>query len=111
MAEQAERIFYRLVMTDPPTAIDFTSRQARGLPARGPEIARPELHAGLSHYTTEDHARATARRFPVIGNHIAAVRVTDGDPFRIEPTLGAGHVTIWGDPRDFLASVVEVVSG
>lgn len=110
MGTPTARVFYRIVESDPPTLTDFASRRARGLPPRGAEIRRPELHSGLSLYDTEAQARETARRFPTLGGLIAAVALPEGGPFRVEQTLRSGHHTAWGESRDFLAAVLSVVA-
>ncbi len=109
MAMQPARVFYRIVLTDPPTVADFESRQAKGLPPRGAELRRPELYRGLSLYATEVQAGETARRFPALGNFIAAVAIPVNGPFRVEQTLRPGHYTLWGEPEDLLAAVVATV--
>ena len=106
---EADRLLYRLVKTDPPTVADFLSNAVRGRPRRGPEVGRPELHTGLSMYDSEVAARATARRFPFLGAHIATVRIPAGAPVRVEQTLGEGHYTVWGAPDVLLTMVVAVV--
>ena len=106
---EADRLFYRIVKTDPPTVADFLSNAARGRPLRGPEVGRPELHTGLSMYDSEVAARATAGRFPFLGAYLATVRISADDPVRVEQTLGEGHYTVWGAPDVLLALVVAVV--
>jgi hypothetical protein len=104
--DMADRDFYRIVQTDPPTANDFLSNQGKGLPQRAGESA--EIWSGLSHYETAELARKTALRYPQIGRFIAMVRVTDDSGFRVEQTFRAGHYTIWGDPEALLAAAVAI---
>ncbi len=102
-----ERLFYRIVRTDPPTIADFLSNRARGKARRPVESVRE--WEGLSLFDTEAQARRMARRFPRLGVYIAALRVPADGPIVVEQTFGPGHYTLWGDPQDFLPRVVAVV--
>lgn len=109
-SESATRLFFRIVQSDPPTRLDFTSKQAQGAPSRDPRPEIVRLQDGLSVYSTEAQARRTARRYPVLGRYIAALRVPEGTAIRVERTLSReGHHTIWGEPDDLLARVLSVV--
>jgi hypothetical protein len=88
----ADRDFYRIVQTDPPTVDDFLSNRAKGLPQRASESA--DTWARLSHYDTAELARKTALRYPQIGRFIATIRATDDSRLRVEQTFRAGHYTI-----------------
>ena len=102
------RSLFRIVRTDPPTIADFTSNAQRGLPPpQDPTLAR--LWDGLSSYNTAAQARRNARKRPTLGRYIAELRVPDVESVRVERTLNSpGHHTIWGDPADLLALVVNV---
>ena len=105
----ARQTFWRIVRSDPPTEQDFQSNEARGRrpPDTSSDVAR--LWSGLSMYASEDTARATAQAFPRIGTLLAAVQIEDGDPVRVEKTLGHEHYTLWGEAALLLARVVRVV--
>jgi hypothetical protein len=103
------RVFYRIVKTDPPMLLDFTSNQAQGKqPPRDPQKQR--LWDGISVYEAEEQARATARRFPALGSYIVAVEIPAGSPGHFERTLkSAGHYMLWGGADYLLARVVSAV--
>ena len=103
------RSFFRIVKTDPPTLRDFLSDRERGRPQpRDSELRR--LHDGLSVYATLAQARRKARAFPVLGRHVAELRIPPDAPIRYERTLlgSAGHHTIWGEPDELRRCVVSV---
>ena len=108
MTDVPARRFYRNVRSDPPTVADFTSNEALGIPPRHPDPETLRLWDGLSAWATEAQARRNARRFPAIGRYIAAVRVEDHAPIRVERTRGPGHHTLWGEPAELLARVASV---
>jgi hypothetical protein len=98
------RTFYRIVKTDPPTAWDFTSNEARHRQPRRP--LNPEgqrLWRGLSHFDSLEAARAASLHTPALGSFIAEVTVPDDADVEIEQTGRAGHYTIWGSPGRMLA--------
>lgn len=102
--------FYRIVKTDPPTLIDFTSNAARGRPIRpGLPLVYHRLWDGLSVYDAVDYAEAKARASPMIGRFIAALRFSIDTRVRIErTTTELGHSTIWGASEDLLGRVISV---
>ena len=102
-------IVLRIVKTDPPTLLDFTSNQARGVQPRGSELKQPEIQSGLS---VHDNARTVVERamkMRKIGSYIAALHVPVDGTARIDKTLGEGHYTLWGEPETLLASILSVV--
>jgi hypothetical protein len=105
----AERAFWRIVRTDPPTERDFMSNDALGRRPRDRDPETLRLWSGISVYATARQAKRTAVAFPMIGSFLARVRVRDGDPIRVEKTLGPNHYTLWGDASLFLGRV-EIVS-
>ena len=108
MTEQGFRLFYRIVKSNPPTLPDLTSNLELGkqIPA-DPESAA--LWDGLSVQSTLAQARRRRRASPMLGSHVAILRVPTNGTIRYERTLGsAGHHTIWGDPAVLLAMVVSV---
>jgi hypothetical protein len=105
----ADRTFWRIVRTNPPTRQDFLSHAARGLPVRSqsPEVIRQS--EGVSAFTTEAQARRQARRYPQLGRWLAELRTGDTDELTVERSPGgAGHHTIWGDADLLLERVVRV---
>jgi hypothetical protein len=105
------RVVYRIVRSDPPALDDFLSDEARGRVSSHdpPEIQR--LRSGRSVYLTEAQARRRAKRMPVLGHYIAAIRLPRDAAVRLERTLpgSPGHYTLWGDAALLLAPVVTVV--
>jgi hypothetical protein len=104
------RAFYRIVLTDPPTPVDFTSFAALGRRPRRADSNVDRLWDGLSMYDTEERARQKARQLPYLGGYLARVMISIGAPFRVERTLASpGHHTVWGDPTALLNCVTGVV--
>ncbi len=100
-------MFYRIVLTDPPTLVDFMSNRTKGRPRRA--IESVEEWGGLSVYDDEERARETARKFPRLGAHLAVLDVPPGAPIRWQQTFGPGHYTLWGEPQDVLNCVVSTI--
>lgn len=101
------RSFYRVVRSNPPTRQDFLSHEALGIPLRNEQ--QRELWSGVSCQATEQQARRTAR-LPGFGSFIARVELAEGGSIKWQRTgPKAGHHTLWGDPDELLANVVEVV--
>lgn len=105
----AERTFWRIVRTNPPSVRDFLSNEAQGRIPRdnNPETLR--LWSGISVYATRLQAQRTAMTYPFLGGFLAELRISDTDPFRWEKTRGRGHHTLWGEARLMLPRVVAVV--
>ena len=104
------RTFYRIVLSNPPTEVDFTTQQALGRRSttHDPELLR--LADGLSVFSTERQARQKAWQYPWLGSFISRLNVPDDSPIRIEKTLGRGHHTLWGTPEQLAACVVATLS-
>jgi hypothetical protein len=104
------RTFYRVVTTNPPTLIDFTSNAGKGKVLRRPDPEALLLWEGVSVSATEDQARLQARMTPWIGRYIAVLQIPEGGSIRWERTTRTrGHHTLWGEPADLLACVVSVM--
>ena len=105
------RLFYRIVRTNPPTIEDFTSNSAKGKQPRRPDPEVLRLWEGLSAYSTVEQAQITARLFPRLGRYIAVLRVPEHGAVRFEQTRdpAEGHFTLWSEPADLLAVVINVV--
>jgi hypothetical protein len=111
VADDNIQTFYRIVRSDPPTLMDFTSAKALGKarPTDDPEALR--LADGLSVFRTEAQAHRHARRMPMLGTHIAEVAIAASAPVHVERTLRTpGHHTLWGKPAFLLACVRRVVA-
>jgi hypothetical protein len=92
------RRFYRIVRTDPPSLLDFTSNLAIGRPlpkSATRDVAR--LWSGLCYHTAAQ-ARRQARGVPILADFIAELTIEARLAVRFERTLGAEHYTVWGDP-------------
>jgi hypothetical protein len=107
MIESEYRNFYRIVRTNPPRLIDFTSNAARGRP-EPPDPEEAALWDGLSVYSTLAWARRKQRASPVLGSFIAVVRVPLDGSVSIERTRGGGHYTLRGNAAQLLGSVIAV---
>jgi hypothetical protein len=104
------RTFYRIVTGDLPPIEDFMSAATLNGPIPlDPELAR--LHDGISVYATERQGRRKAQAYPWLGDHIAALKLPDDAPVRIERTLprSRGHHTLWGDPEYLRERTVSIV--
>jgi len=104
------RILFRIVTTDPPTLVDFTSNATRGRPLQNPTSERRRQWAGLSAFATAAQARRNARKFPQLGLFIAMLVVPDDGSVHLERTGSSGHHTIWGSPAFLLSCVAQVTS-
>jgi hypothetical protein len=105
------RTLHRIVRSDPPTLLDFTSNAALGRVLRNPTPELLDRWSGLSAYDTEEQARHRARwaadRRRWLGDFIAVLEV--GSEIRVEQTFEPGHYTVWGEPEALLSYTVRVV--
>jgi len=88
------RTFYRIVLTDPPTLVDFQSHFERGIALRNLDPAAARLHPGVSLYRTLSQARRIARkRPPWLGSgYIARISIPMDEAVPVERTTrAAGH--------------------
>ena len=109
-SQPAVRIFYRIVLNNPPTRLDFTSKIGLGIPPPVADLAIVRLWDGLSAYATEAQARRVARRYPQLGRYIAWVSIPEAGVVAYERTLvSPGHHTLWGQPEELIRSVIAVV--
>jgi hypothetical protein len=76
----------------------FRSNYELGASPRGLEVESALIHLGLSMYLKLEMATATARRWPRIGRHIAAVRLMPDNGFCYAATAQPGHLTGLGSP-------------
>ena len=100
--------FYRVVLTNPPTRIDFESHVALGKSHdRGTADLR-RMAEGVSVNATLAQARSRARFLGM--RFVAEVAVPGAGPISFERTGSKrGHHTLWGDPDAMLAAVVAIV--
>ena len=106
----AERTFWRIVRTNPPTRRDFMSHIELGIPFRAGSEEVMRQVAGISVYATEVQARRKARQVPVLGVWLAELRIDDDRGFVIARTHGGpDHHTIWSDPDEIMSCDVRVI--
>ena len=107
IAEGEALELYRIVKTPEQASSGFVdgfrSRAELGLPPRDytPAAVTPRINEGISMYTTFKAAAETARRFPVLGQHIARVRLATGQGFSVGDWQGRGprgHLTVSAMP-------------
>jgi hypothetical protein len=111
MSSERETVFYRIVKTDPPTPLDFTSNKALGKAPRGPERDDPALWEGLSMYNSEAAARQQARRIPKLGAYLARLSVAGVETVRYGQTLSnPAHHTVWGEPNVLIGCITDVIA-
>jgi hypothetical protein len=105
-----KQLYYRIVKSDPPTLLDFTSGAAQGRPLTVATEEALRLHWGISVFATELQAASHARQWPALGHFIAALDISLGAEIHAERTTRRrGHHTLWGSPSALAASVVAVV--
>jgi len=85
------------------------SNYERGAAPRGVERESALIHFGLSTFTAFDDAADRARRWPVLGTHIALLTLTPGNGFHIAETGSHTHRTVWGRPLQLLACIVDIL--
>ena len=104
LAMPAGETLYRLVRNDKPVEYSFQSRAVRGR-GRLPD-GHAILHTALSMFPTPEEARA---RGGLYDSHVARVQLSAGLSIHVAKTLGLGHYSVWGDPKDLmqLAALVE----
>lgn len=104
------RTFYRIVRSNPPTLNDFKSHSELGIPALDDDPEHLRMREGISVHATEAQSRAKARSRPWFGRFIARLVIPDDGSLEWARTAGGrGHHTLWGDPAQLLAYVVEVI--
>lgn len=112
MAEQeqdAVRVFWRIVRTDPPTLEDFKTQKERGRPAPDTENSEAwfSWEHGVSVQNTKQQALNKARDMRgMLGGYVVGVQVEADGPLRYLKTLGRGHFDLIGAPADMLARVL-----
>jgi hypothetical protein len=111
---------FRLVKTDHLDAEalepSFYSNERKGKPPRGREVRCPEIWKSLSVYKSLKGARdlyqTIAKRQGAkvrIGEYVAELRLEGGSGVVYEDQgRPDGHVSIWGDPLDLAACVVDI---
>ena len=105
------RVFYRVVLTNPPTRQDALSTRQRGHGPRHLDPRSRRLVEGLSVFDSIEAAQAVALgRGGKIGRFIAELTIVEGGPIEFELTSPrTGHYTLWGDPADILATMGRVI--
>jgi hypothetical protein len=67
------------------------------------------IHMGISVYTTQEQAIATARMWPKLGDYVTRIELEAGLGFNLARTGHKGHLTLWAEPvklRDAAADIV-----
>jgi hypothetical protein len=108
-SESIPRTFFRVIRSQHPSWADFLSNLVRDQPPRRVEAADPLEWAGVSVFDSLGEARSRASSFPVLGRYIAELRLPEGVPVLIRPSVGVGHWTLVGGPGIMLGLVVRVV--
>lgn len=103
--ESSPATLFRIIASDTPTESDFLTYADLGKPLLDDSPAGRVRHRGISAFRTETQARRRAQELH-LGSHIAEFRLTFEHEYKAG---GRGHFTVWGRPRDLLASVVRVV--
>ena len=104
---------YRIVKTDPPQESDFWSDYAKGKHLRrGTREERyPVLQCGISTFDEAEIAATVAKRFPFIGQFVAAIRLDlrRGDDVILCLSPGeTNHYDLGGPPAKLLTFVTSV---
>jgi hypothetical protein len=104
---------YRIVRSthrsDPLMLDAFRSNYELDARPRGLEVESALIHFGLSMYLEHHMAKATARRWPRIGRHLAAVGLESSNGFCWAHTAQPGHITVWGRPLQLLACIADIL--
>lgn len=101
-------VLFRITWTDPPTVRDMLSQAALGKQPREDDPETLRRWRGISLFDSAERARSVGKRFPWNGNAFIATLTIPAGRFLIEQTGRRGHYTLWGDPRDILATVTDV---
>ena len=102
-------VLWRIVMTNPPTLVDFKSHKERGIELKRPTPDALRLWEGVSVYRDREVAVALARRVAHLGQFVAALRIPLDGTITLElDNRRNGHCTLWTAP-DVLARLVIAV--
>jgi len=107
-AVEAYRIVHGSSPTDARVLESLRSNYERDRPPRGWEQRNVVIQMGISMFVRRTQAEGTARRFPVIGDHIAQIRLEQGFGFALARTGPPGHLTVWGRPLQLLGAIVDI---
>jgi hypothetical protein len=77
-------------------------------PPRGVELSASVIHRGISVFYEVGRARATAQRWPKLGDYIARIQLHPGNGFNYAVTGQPGHLTLWGDPVKLSEATVDI---
>jgi hypothetical protein len=104
-AAAGEMQLFRIITEATPEA-NLTSNAARGAAARGPEIANPALHQGLSMFDTMQGAVSRVSMLQRGGKTVYGIgefSIPGGAPgVSVQKTLGPGHYTVTGAPGEIM---------
>ena len=85
------------------------SNYERDAPPRGVERQSALIHFGLSMFVSFEAAADRARRWPVLGAHVAHIRLEPANGFHIAETGARVHRTVWGRPLQLLACIADIL--
>lgn len=105
---EAYRIVRAASAWDPELLDSFRSNYEQGKPPRHIEGRLAVVQMGLSMYLEGRQAGRTARRWPLIGTHVAEMQLDPGQGFSYAATGPPGHITVWGRPLQLQAAVVDI---
>jgi hypothetical protein len=104
---------YRIVRSNPPNLLDFTSDEALGKKPRRPQREDPRLYRGISTWDSVETAANRAREYH-LGEFIAQLAISTEDAVVIAQTRGSGHYSVEAAPEvllDLVQAVFRVESG
>lgn len=97
------RVLYRIITDRDPNA-NLCPTLSEEAP-RGPELADPSIHSGLSMFDTLEGAVAKIEVLERGGRRVYGLaEFVPGPGVTVRKTLGRGHYTVSGSPRALMAS-------
>lgn len=101
---------YRIVRATDETALldSFRSHYELGQEPRKVERSSAVIHMGISTYADDGVARGTAQRWERLGDHVAEIRLREGQGFNFARTGHPLHLTVWGDPIRLRDGIVDM---
>ena len=98
------------IITEPTPEANLLSNADKGLAPRGPELANPAIHGGLSMFGSLEGAAAKVPILQRGGKTVLGIgEFTPGPGVTVQKTLGPGHYTVSGTTPDLMQSWVQSV--
>lgn len=94
------RTLYRLVHTEWSQDEDWRSHYENKHRPLKAEMACAAVYMGVSMWGQPEVPRVLAKRYPRIGDHLAAVQLNGEIGIWFAATNAKGHYTVWGRPTD-----------